>query len=196
MSDLLLTPDELVELTGGLTQGAAQARFIRKHYSFHVFMGADRQPKVLRSAFDEWSSVDARDRRELQQHVKSKIGQPRKPLARPRIVEIRQARPLPIRIGPPPEPKLPHVPLDSAAHSRERQLRIRRATPPWANRGLIRAIYAKARILTGESGVEHHVDHEIPLCGKTVSGLHVETNLRILTATDNVRRPRKYMPCS
>lgn len=52
MSDLLLTPAELVELTGGLTQGAAQARFVRKHYGIRVVMGVDGRPKVLRSALD------------------------------------------------------------------------------------------------------------------------------------------------
>lgn len=49
MSALLLSPDELVELTGGLTQGAAQARFIRKHYGVKVVMGIDGRPKVIRS---------------------------------------------------------------------------------------------------------------------------------------------------
>jgi hypothetical protein len=49
MSALLLSPAELVELTGGLTQGAAQARFIRKHYGVKVVMGIDGRPKVIRS---------------------------------------------------------------------------------------------------------------------------------------------------
>lgn len=52
MSALLLTPEELVELTGGLTQGAAQARFIRKHYGVRVVMGVDGRPKVIRAALE------------------------------------------------------------------------------------------------------------------------------------------------
>lgn len=49
MSSILLTSEELIELTGGLTQGAAQARFIRKHYGVKVVMGVDGRPKVVRS---------------------------------------------------------------------------------------------------------------------------------------------------
>lgn len=56
MSDLLLTPEELVELTGGLTQGAAQARFIRKHYGVKVVMGMDGRPKIIRSDLERQSS--------------------------------------------------------------------------------------------------------------------------------------------
>jgi hypothetical protein len=34
----------------------------------------------------------------------------------------------------------------------------------------------------------HHVDHELPLRGRRVSGLHVHTNLRVLPAEDNFRK--------
>jgi hypothetical protein len=60
----------------------------------------------------------------------------------------------------------------------EYNLILRRATPKWANMKAIREIYE-----TCPDGWQ--VDHYYPLKGKTVCGLHVENNLRHLTAFDN-----------
>lgn len=141
----------------------------------------------------DFLTEDERMRLEFQEHLRSQIGK-RRAVRNAGTIEIRKTRPLPIRIGPAPAPPPPRVPKDSAAHARERKYRVRIATAPWADRAAIKAIYARARELTRETGVRHHVDHEIPLCGKLVSGLHVEANLRILTAEQNVRRPRIFTP--
>lgn len=68
-----------------------------------------------------------------------------------------------------------------------------RATVPWADHEKIRAIYAEAARLTRETGIKHEVDHIYPLQGKNGCGLHVETNLQILTKTENIRK-RNRMP--
>jgi hypothetical protein len=65
-------------------------------------------------------------------------------------------------------------------------------SPAWADQEAITAIYASARRLTAETGVEHHVDHFYPLQGKKVSGLHVEGNLRIIPAAHNLSKGNRF----
>lgn len=65
-------------------------------------------------------------------------------------------------------------------------------TPAWADMESIKAVYADARRLTKETGIPHHVDHEIPLQGKLVSGLHVENNLQILPGPENCRKHNRF----
>jgi 5-methylcytosine-specific restriction endonuclease McrA len=79
-----------------------------------------------------------------------------------------------------------------AEGQRRRNIGQKKATPAWANLVSIRAIYREAARLTRETGVAHHVDHIVPLRGKQVCGLHVETNLRILTATENIRKGARH----
>lgn len=64
--------------------------------------------------------------------------------------------------------------------------------PPWANKKAIREFYKEARRLTVETGVLHHVDHIIPLTGREVSGLHVESNLQVLTQRENNRKHNHF----
>lgn len=62
----------------------------------------------------------------------------------------------------------------------------------WADRCAIAKIYAEAERLTRETGVAHHVDHIIPLQGRYVSGLHVESNLRVIPWQENLRKANRY----
>lgn len=69
-----------------------------------------------------------------------------------------------------------------------RAIRLRLATPKWADMDRIVAIYAERDRLTAKTGVEHHVDHIYPLAGELVCGLHVHWNLRAIPAAENVRK--------
>ncbi len=60
------------------------------------------------------------------------------------------------------------------------------ATPAWADHKKIAAIYAEA----ARQGL--HVDHEIPLAGELVCGLHVETNLQLLTKQANSAKSNSF----
>jgi hypothetical protein len=66
------------------------------------------------------------------------------------------------------------------------------ATPAWADKKAIQAVYAECRRRTKETGKHHHVDHIIPLQGKHVCGLHVENNLQVLPSHENVKKSNKY----
>jgi hypothetical protein len=64
----------------------------------------------------------------------------------------------------------------------------RYATPPWADKNQIDQLYIEARKLTLETGIQHEVDHIIPVKHPLVCGLHVETNLRILSGPVNNKK--------
>ncbi len=64
--------------------------------------------------------------------------------------------------------------------------------PAWADKEKIKEIYLEARRLRKETGIDYHVDHIIPLFGKNVCGLHIETNLQIILGVENLRKNNKF----
>lgn len=78
-----------------------------------------------------------------------------------------------------------------------RRAKKRKATPEWLTRAQhtkMRALYAEAARLTAETGIKQHVDHIVPLKGRTVSGLHVPWNLQILPASLNQKKSNRLDP--
>ena len=71
--------------------------------------------------------------------------------------------------------------LSSHFSNAERKKRI----VPWSEHDQIKAFYAACPI-------GYHVDHELPLQGKRISGLHVIANLQYLPAKDNFRKGRGW----
>lgn len=81
----------------------------------------------------------------------------------------------------------------AVSHAMRRHAAQLRATPKWANKEKINEIYAECARITMETGIEHHVDHIVPLQGKNVRGLHVHWNLRIIPAELNKRKSNKLI---
>lgn len=57
----------------------------------------------------------------------------------------------------------------------------------------MQAVYAEARRLTVATGIEHDVDHVVPMRGRNVSGLHVPWNLQVMTSAENSRKSNKFI---
>lgn len=81
----------------------------------------------------------------------------------------------------------------AAEASKKRASRLQR-TPSWADLKEIQAFYTAAQWMTELTGEQWHVDHIVPLRGKLVSGLHVENNLQLLKAHDNLTKLNKWIP--
>ena len=79
----------------------------------------------------------------------------------------------------------------NASQARRRASKIF-ATPIWADEKAINWIYLEAVRLTRETGIKHVVDHIIPLQGKSVCGLHVENNLRVIPEIENLKKGNRY----
>lgn len=82
-----------------------------------------------------------------------------------------------------------------AAQSAKRKAARSQRTPSWLTKEdlqTIESFYLQARQLSEETGQRYHVDHIIPLRGKKVSGLHVPSNLRVIPASENIRKFNKF----
>jgi hypothetical protein len=83
-----------------------------------------------------------------------------------------------------------HPEVNRLNASRHRARKIQ-AMPSWADQDKIKAIYDEAVRLTLVTGIRHEVDHIYPLQSKWMCGLHVETNLQILTIYENRSKKNK-----
>lgn len=79
------------------------------------------------------------------------------------------------------------------AWSRKHQVARIFRTPKWADHVMIQAYYDVCAFFNEVNGyTKYHVDHIIPLQGKTVSGLHVHNNLQVILASENMSKGNYY----
>lgn len=87
--------------------------------------------------------------------------------------------------------KTPQAKAKSNHNTAMRRARKKQACPIWLSKEQkkeIRNIYLECQRITLESGIMHHVDHILPLAGKTISGLHVPWNLQIIEGSVNCKK--------
>ena len=81
------------------------------------------------------------------------------------------------------------------AKCKARRLAQEQRTPKWLTENDfadIAKFYALSDELSRAYGFSWHVDHIIPLRGKSVSGLHVPGNLQVIPGSDNMRKGNRY----
>ena len=81
------------------------------------------------------------------------------------------------------------------AHTVKRRLAKINRTPKWLTEDdfwMMEQAYDLAALRTRLFGFPWHVDHEIPLQGKLVSGLHTPYNLRVIPGVENVKKGAQY----
>ena len=86
-------------------------------------------------------------------------------------------------------------PVKCAIKTAKRRAAKLNATPQWLTKENFKQIeefYIAAQNLKLITGIEHHVDHIVPLQGSNVCGLHVPWNLQVIPAEENIRKSNKW----
>jgi hypothetical protein len=87
-------------------------------------------------------------------------------------------------------------PDKNAAKASKRRANKIQATPKWLSKEQCRQIesfYWLARLQYELTDTKYHVDHIVPLKGKTVCGLHVPWNLQVIEATANISKGNRFV---
>ena len=142
---------------------------IKRHKAYHKDIEKTRQ-----KARENWATNDHR-REQASEYRKT-----------PKAKELKKAR----------EQKYRTNSLYKAIknyHSTLRRHFKRKALPKWSNTKIIKKIYKACAQFSKDIGIIYHVDHIYPLKmyrdGEWVAcGLHVENNLRIISAPENISK--------
>lgn len=85
-------------------------------------------------------------------------------------------------------------PVEDAIRAAKRRALKTQATPGWTNHIAVGEFYSLAAIKTKATGYPWHVDHQVPLRSKLVSGLHTHYNLQVLPGRDNCVKGNRTWP--
>lgn len=68
------------------------------------------------------------------------------------------------------------------------------SSPDWCDRKALDAMRQEVKRKTEETGIEHVLDHIVPLNNPLVCGLTVPWNFQIITRTANAHKSNRYWP--
>jgi len=83
---------------------------------------------------------------------------------------------------------------DRSSGGREVWAKYTRATPPWTTTAICSIYWDISRLQTIASGVQHSVDHIVPLVHPLVCGLHCPANLRVIPLRENTAKGNLWWP--
>jgi hypothetical protein len=86
-------------------------------------------------------------------------------------------------------------PVKMLVYTRANQAKRNMRNPKWLSpddKWMIEQAYELAALRTKTFGFSWHVDHILPLQGKTVSGLHTPYNLQVIPGAENVRKSNSF----
>jgi len=87
-----------------------------------------------------------------------------------------------------------NLPIYAANKAKSYAAKMKR-TPSWLSEDdlwIIKEAYHLSSLRTKLFGFQWHVDHIVPLQGKTVSGLHVPWNLQVIPAFENISKNNRF----
>lgn len=83
------------------------------------------------------------------------------------------------------------------AYASNRRAAIIQRTPKWLTEddfSIMEFFYEWAKAIEVSTGIEQSVDHIIPLQGALVCGLHVPSNLQVISASENFKKSNSWNP--
>lgn len=81
--------------------------------------------------------------------------------------------------------------IDTSYYASNRRALKRQAVPSWVDKPAIKAIYLLAK-KKSTGCAKYHVDHIIPLKHHLVCGLHIESNLQVISQKDNLQKSNLF----